>query len=316
MMARESQVVRLWGRSERHVEEIRILGENRRFLPGITLPAGVELTASLERAVTGSFAIIYAVPSQAMREVARAAAPLASPEAIHVSVAKGLELSTLMRMTEVISDELPEPARTRVAAVCGPSLAREVALGMPTTVVAASTADETARLTQTILMSEAFRVYTNTDVVGVELASSLKNVIAIAVGISDGLGYGDNTRGALIARGLAEIVRMATVMGGRRETFAGLAGLGDLVTTCSSVQSRNHHVGVELAHGKTLDDILATMVMVAEGITTTKVVKDLAARHHVEMPISAEVFRILYEGREPRAALRDLMMRKPRAEVW
>jgi glycerol-3-phosphate dehydrogenase (NAD(P)+) len=251
-----------------------------------------------------------------MREVSRAAAPLAAPGAIHVSVAKGLELSTLMRMTEVISDELPEGARDRVAAVCGPSLAREVALGMPTTVVAASTTDETARLTQSLLMSESFRVYTNTDVVGVELASSLKNVIAIAVGISDGLGYGDNTRGALIARGLAEIVRMATVMGGRRETFAGLAGLGDLVTTCSSVQSRNHHVGVELAHGKTLDDILASMVMVAEGITTTKVVKDLAARHHVEMPISAEVHRILYEGREPRAAIRDLMSRKPRAEVW
>jgi len=315
MLARESRPVRLWGHSERHIEEIRILGENRRFLPGITLPGGVEPTASIERAVTGSSAIFYAVPSQAMREVARAAGPRTGPETLHVSVAKGLELSTLMRMTEVILDELPAPS-AQIAAVCGPSLAREVALGMPTTVVAASAAEEAARQAQTLLMSESFRVYTNSDVVGVELAASLKNVIAIAVGISDGLGYGDNTRGALIARGLAEIVRMATVMGGRRETFAGLAGLGDLVTTCSSVQSRNHHVGVELAHGKTLEEILASMVMVAEGVTTVKVVKDLAARHHVEMPISAEVHRILYEGREPRAAIRDLMQRKPRAEVW
>ncbi len=316
MLAREGRAVRLWGRNPRVIEEIRILGENRTFLPGITLPDGVAPTSTLAHALADVDTIFYAIPSQSMREVARGVSGSSRGDAIHISLAKGIELSTLMRMTEVIADELPDGAERNVGTVCGPSLAREVALGMPTTVVAASTHEETARRAQSVLMNETFRVYTNSDVVGVELGAALKNTIAIAVGISDGLGYGDNTRGALITRGLAEIIRMASAMGGRRETFAGLAGLGDLVTTCSSEQSRNHTVGVELAHGRTLEDIQAEMIMVAEGVSTAKAIKELALRHRVEMPISTEIHRILFEGKDPRTTIRDLMLRKPRAEVW
>jgi len=316
MMAREGHAVRLWGRNARLIEEIRILGENRTFLPGITIPSRVDPTPDLDRALEGTEAVFYAIPSQGMRAVARNAAGKHPPGALHVSVAKGIENETLMRMTEVIADEQDGDVTDRLATLCGPSLAREAALGMPTTVVAASTSEEAARRTRSLLMSETFRVYTNSDVIGVELASSLKNVIAIAAGISDGLGYGDNTRGALITRGLAEIMRMATAMGGRRETFAGLAGLGDLVTTCSSQQSRNHQLGVEIAHGRSLDDIVGGMVMVAEGVPTTGASKALALRNRVEMPIASEIHNVLFEGKDPRAAIRDLMLRKPRAEVW
>lgn len=316
MMAREGYAVRLWGRNDRLIEEIRILGENRTFLPGITIPSKVDPMHDLARALEGTEAIFYAIPSQGMRAVARQVAGLHPAGALHVSVAKGIENETLMRMTEVIADEQDGDVTDRLATVCGPSLAREAALGMPTTVVAASASEDAARRTRSLLMSETFRVYTNSDVIGVELGSSLKNVIAIAAGISDGLGYGDNTRGALVTRGLAEIMRMATAMGGRRETFAGLAGLGDLVTTCSSQQSRNHQLGVEIAHGRALDDIIESMVMVAEGVPTTRATKELALRNRVEMPIAGEIHNVLFEGKDPRAAIRDLMLRKPRAEVW
>jgi glycerol-3-phosphate dehydrogenase (NAD(P)+) len=316
MMAREGHIVRLWGRNQRLVEEMRILGENRTFLPGITIPSKVDPTEDLDRALDDTEAVFYAVPSQGMRGVARQAAGKHPPAALHVSMAKGIENDTLMRMTEVIADEQDGDITDRLATVCGPSLAREAAMGMPTTVVAASASEDAARRTRSLLMSETFRVYTNSDVIGVELGSSLKNVIAIAAGISDGLGYGDNTRGALVTRGLAEIMRMATAMGGRRETFAGLAGLGDLVTTCSSQQSRNHQLGVEIAHGRSLEEITGEMVMVAEGVPTTRAARELALRNRVEMPIAGEIYTVLFEGKDPRSAIRDLMLRKPRAEVW
>jgi glycerol-3-phosphate dehydrogenase (NAD(P)+) len=308
--------VRLWGRSTQTLDEIRILGENRTYLPGVTLPEQISPMGDLAAAVAGATAILYAVPSQGLRDVARRVAEASVSPELHLSLAKGIELSTLMRMTEVLEDELPEEARERIAALCGPTLAREVCIGMPCAAVAASAHEPAARAAQELLMTDTFRVYTNGDVVGVELASALKNVIAIAAGISDGLGYGDNTRGALITRGLAEMVRMATVLGGRRETFAGLAGLGDLVTTCSSGHSRNHQVGVEVARGRSLTEVLEGMVMVAEGVQTARAVRELATRHRVDMPIAGEVHEVLFEGKDPREAIRDLMLRRPRAEVW
>lgn len=316
LLARAGRPVRLWGRSAQTLDEIRILGENRTYLPGITMPEGVSPEPDLARAVDGVSAIVYAVPSQAVRDVARQVAQTGVTPALHLSAAKGIELNTLMRMSEVLADELPAEAVESIAALCGPTLAREVGLGMPSAAVAASANETASRLAQDLLMSDTFRVYTNSDLPGVELASALKNIVAIAAGISDGLGYGDNTRGALITRGLAELVRMATALGGRRETFAGLAGLGDLVTTCTSGHSRNHHVGVEIAHGKPLSEIQEEMVMVAEGVQTSRAARDLALRHRVEMPIAAEVYDVLFEGKDAREAIRDLMLRRPRAEVW
>jgi glycerol-3-phosphate dehydrogenase (NAD(P)+) len=316
MLARNGREVRLWCRSRERVDEIRLLGENRTYLPGVTLPDRVLPTSDLSGAVAGSEALLFAVPSQAMRQVARQVSELGKIDALKISMAKGIEISTLMRMTEVVADELTDTPNDAVAAVAGPSIAREVGLGMPTAVVASCASEETARRAQELLMNETFRVYTNTDIVGVELACALKNVIAIAAGVSDGLGYGDNTRGALVTRGLAEINRMVSVMGGRRESLTGLAGLGDLVTTCSSPHSRNHHVGVEIARGRQLGEIIDELVMVAEGVPTAKAVKELTHRHKVEMPICTEVHRVLFEGKDPREAIRELMLRRPRSEVW
>lgn len=314
-LARNGHAVRLWARSDRLADEIRIFGENRTYLPGITIPEAVETTSDLEAAVRGTETVFVAIPSQGVRDVARNVAPLVAPAARFVSLTKGIEITTLMRMTEVIRDELNGDGHP-VLALCGPSLAREVVVGMPTALVAASPDEEVAKDIQTIAMSDAVRVYTNADLVGVELAAALKNVIAIAAGISDGLGHGDNTRGALITRGLAEIVRVGSVLGGRRETFAGLAGLGDLITTCSSSHSRNHHLGTEIASGRSLEDVESEMVMVAEGVPTTRAVKELSIRHRVDVPITNEVHAVLFEGKDPREAINALMLRRPRAEVW
>ena len=316
-MASAGREVRLWCNEPDLLDEIRLLGENRTYLPSIPLPREIKPTQELSEALAGVEAILYVVPSQSVREVARAVvATSPSDEVLHLSFSKGIEIPTLMRMTEVIADELIGASPDRIAAVSGPSLAREVSLKMPTALVAASSSEKLAKDAQSLLMSDTLRVYTNSDTVGVEIAAALKNVIAIAAGVSDGLGYGDNTRGALITRGLAELIRLATAMGGRRETLAGLAGLGDLITTCSSIHSRNHHVGVEIAGGRSLSEITDEMVMVAEGVPTTRAAKELALRHRIEMPISREVHSVLFDGKDPRDAIRDLMLRRPRAEVW
>jgi glycerol-3-phosphate dehydrogenase (NAD(P)+) len=315
-LARNGRRVNLWGRSRAALDEMRLLNENRTYLPGVTIPEGVTPSLDLEQAISNVAGIFYAIPAQGLRGIVRRVAGSNPDAPLHVSLAKGIEISTLMRPTEVMRDELPASTHDKISTLCGPSLAREVCHQMPTAVVAAAATESTAREVQTLLMSETFRVYTNSDVVGVELAGALKNVIAIAAGISDGLGYGDNTRGALITRGLAEIVRISLAMGATRETFAGLAGLGDLVTTCTSSQSRNHHVGVEIARGHPLAEITDEMPMVAEGVPTTRAAQELSVRHRVDMPIASEIHLVLFEGKNPRTALRDLMLRKPRAEVW
>jgi glycerol-3-phosphate dehydrogenase (NAD(P)+) len=258
--------------------------------------------------------VVFAVPSHFVRETARRARRSLPAGVPVVNVAKGIENETLMRMSEVLSEELQRPGAAGISSLVGPSHAEEVSKRLPTTVVSAARDDRTAIDTRNLFMTDYLRVYTNTDLVGVELGVSLKNVIAIAAGICDGLGYGDNTKGALLTRGLAEMTRLGTAMGGMRETFAGLSGMGDLITTCISKHSRNRYVGEAIASGRTLTEILETMVMVAEGVRTTKSVSKLSQRHSVEMPICEQMHMVLFEDKQPREAIADLMLRDPKPE--
>ena len=258
--------------------------------------------------------VVLVVPSGAFRSVLDRARPHVPPGALVVSATKGIESGSLMTMGEVLADVLGRAVGHRAVAFSGPSFAKEVAAGMPTAVVAASADAEAARAAQQALVTERLRVYTSDDPVGVEIGGSLKNVIALAAGASDGLGFGHNARAALITRGLAEIGRLAVAKGGRERTLAGLAGLGDLVLTCTGELSRNRTVGFELGRGRRLDDVLASLGHVAEGVETARSAYELAARIGVDLPITAEVYRVLYEGKPPRQAVVDLMSRALREE--
>jgi glycerol-3-phosphate dehydrogenase (NAD(P)+) len=308
--------VRLWEYFVDRAEEIRRDHENRRFLPGIRVPRSIRITSGMDEALEGATRIVFVTPSHTMRNVARMAGASAAfdKRAIAINAAKGLEEGTLCRMSEVLCQELPTPKR-RIVGLLGPSHAEEVSRRMPTSVVVAGTDAEILREIQSLFMTETFRVYTNTDLVGVELGVSLKNTIAIAAGICDGLGFGDNTKAALITRGLAEMKRLTCRMGGKEETLSGLAGVGDLIVTCMSRHSRNRHVGEEIGRGKKLPQILNEMVMVAEGVKTTKAAVKLASRVGVELPIAEQVHRVLFRGKDPRKAIKDLMIRKAKKEM-
>lgn len=309
--------VSLWEFQPERAEELRRSRENRRLLPGVAIPEDVYISSDLEELITlQTGMVVFAVPSDAMRQVARKVARLGFGSPIILSVAKGIETDTLKRMSEVLADELPARVDRKIAVLSGPSHAEEVSQQIPTTVVAASADAEVAREVQRAFMSPHFRVYTNDDVIGVELGSSLKNIIAIAVGIIDGLGLGDNTKGALLTRGLAEITRLGLAMGAKAATFAGLSGMGDLVTTCISRHSRNRYLGEQIGKGKTLDEVLAEMVMVAEGVKTTRSAHRLSRKFRVEMPITDEVYAVLFENKSPARAVNELMMREAKAEVW
>jgi glycerol-3-phosphate dehydrogenase (NAD(P)+) len=286
--------------------------ENPWYLPGIPLGDGIRITHHLAEAVADQTVILAVVPSHAYRSVVSEAARSLSPNATLVNAAKGLEGGTLSRMT-VILEELVSPS-ARVATLSGPTFAREVALGLPTAAVVASRADEVARAVQALLASPSFRLYTSPDVVGVELGGALKNIMAIAAGLSDGLGLGDNARAALITRGLAEMTRLGVALGARSETFAGLSGLGDLVLTAAGSLSRNRRVGLEMAGGRTLKELLREPA-VAEGIRTAGVALELAKRVGVEMPITTQVEAVLHRGVAPREAMESLLRRSMRAEV-
>ncbi len=304
-----------WEYDREQVEAVARDRENRKFLPGIPIPDDVAITNEFAGSAAGSAAVVFAVPSHTVREVARNARNEIPDDALVVNVSKGIENETLARMSEVLSEELGRSDARGVASLVGPSHAEEVSRHLPTTVVAAALDQEVAIAVRDLFMTEYLRVYTNTDLVGVELAVSLKNVIAIAAGICDGLGYGDNTKGALLTRGLAEITRLGVALGGRPETFAGLSGMGDLITTCISKHSRNRHVGEEIARGKTLAQILDEMVMVAEGVKTTKSAVELSKRHSVEMPITEKMGQVLFEDKDPKEAIRELMVREPKPET-
>lgn len=302
----------LWARRPELADEVARHHRNSEYLAGFELPEELTATASLEEAVSDADVLVMGVPSHGMRDSLRALAPHVRPWVPVVSLAKGLEEGTELRMTEVIRQELPGHP---TGVLTGPNLAQEILAGHAAATVVAFADEHIAEALQRVFAGERFRVYTNTDVVGCEVGGALKNVMAIASGMADGLGTGDNTRAAVITRGLAELSRLGMAMGGRLVTFAGLTGMGDLIATCISRQSRNRYVGEQLGKGRCIDEIVSEMKMVAEGIKTSKVVVHLAERHDVEMPIANEVYRVIHEGRPATDAYRGLLKRDFRSEL-
>lgn len=300
--------VTLWARRKELAEEITRDHCNSRYLPDVRLPEPLWATDSMEEAVTGKDLVLVVVPSQSMREVARDLAPRLGKDTLVLHAAKGFELGSLKRMSVVLEEELPMAAE-RIAVLSGPSHAEEVIRKSPTTVVVASNHPSVAEEAQGLLINSYLRVYTHPDVIGTEVGGSLKNIIALGAGLSDGLGFGDNAKAALITRGLAEMARLGMAMGAKPITFAGLSGVGDLVVTCTSRHSRNWRAGNLLSRGLGLEEVLQRMGMVVEGIKTTQAARELAGRYQVEMPITQELHAVLFEGKPPRKAVEDLMAR-------
>jgi glycerol-3-phosphate dehydrogenase (NAD(P)+) len=314
LLAKKGHRVTLWAYEPELVTEMQTIRENRLFLPGVPLAPGLSYTNTLSEAVQGKSILLFVVPSQLTRVVLANALPSLDRNAVIVSASKGIELDTLMTVSQVYAELLPSDLYRNFAVLSGPSFAREVAQEMPTAVVAAAERAEIAAVVQNAFTTSCFRVYTNDDVMGVELGGAIKNVIAIAAGISDGLGFGSNTKAALITRGLAEICRLGRALGAKSATFSGLAGMGDLVLTCTGDLSRNRSVGMKLGQGHRLAEILGDMRMVAEGVKTAESTYRLAARLGVEMPITEQVYRVLYEDKPAREALFELMNRDLKAE--
>lgn len=311
-LARTGHDVRLWARDRALAELMGAARENQAYLPGIPLPSSLRPTAELPAALTGSTFVVMAVPSHGLREVARAANPHLPPACTVVSAVKGLEAGSLLRMSQVLRAEFSEPGE--IVVLSGPSFAMELARELPTAVVAAGESSAVVEAVMAHFRSPALRLYGSGDVVGVELGGALKNIIAIAAGVVEGLGLGHNALAALITRGLAELSRLAVAAGAQRETLAGLAGLGDLVLTCTGDLSRNRRVGIELARGLALTDILAGTRMVAEGVRTTDAALALAVRHDIELPIARGMADVLAGRTDPQTAIRTLMGRKQKLE--
>jgi glycerol-3-phosphate dehydrogenase (NAD(P)+) len=302
----------LWARRDDVAAEVRDSHTNSRYLPGFGLTPSLQATSSLEEAVCSADLLVMGVPSHVMRETAQSLAACLRPWVPVVSLSKGLEQGTLLRMTEVLGAELPgHPC----GVLTGPNLAKEVLAGDAAASVIAMDDNTIAEALQDVFATDLFRVYTNPDVIGCEVAGALKNVMAIASGMADGLGTGDNTRSAVITRGLAELTRLGCAMGGLQQTFAGLAGMGDLIATCISTQSRNRYVGEQLGRGRSIDEIIEEMNMVAEGVKTSKVVMELGERYGVDLPIAASVYAVVHEGAPATEAYRGLLGRSNRAEM-
>jgi len=312
LLFRKGYSVTLWGAFPDYVSYMNKKRENVKFLPGVRLPKMIKITGNLNEAILGRQLIVFAIPSQYLRKVLRNFKRLAYPRhASFLSVIKGIEVGTLKRMSEVIHEEL---GNVRLAVLSGPTIAHEVALDSPTVAVIASHDMGLRKDLQNIFMTERFRIYTSGDVIGVELGGSLKNIIAISCGISDGLGFGTNTKAALLSRGLAEISRLGHAMGAKGNTFSGISGLGDLVTTCISPYSRNRFIGVQIGKGRSLKQIQKKMQMIAEGVPTAKSAYALSSKYNVEMPITQEVYNVLYRNKSPLKAFMDLMTRKKKEE--
>jgi glycerol-3-phosphate dehydrogenase (NAD(P)+) len=311
--------ITLWGHRQEHVDEIISERENRTYLPGFKLNDNLTATADLKEAVSNQPVVVMVVPSHGFRDVFRELLPHLSDNTYVVSAVKGIENDTLMTMDQVVDDELsrlPSPPDIHIGVLAGPSFAKEVAAGVPTAVSVAAKSQEEAVFFQEFFNAPLFRVYACTDLIGLELGGALKNIVAIAAGISDGLEYGTNTRAALITRGLAEISRLGVAMGADPLTFSGLGGLGDLVLTCTGDLSRNRTVGLKLGQGKNLSTILSEMNMVAEGVMTTRSAWNLARKMEVEMPILEQVYQVLYKDKPCSEAVRDLLSRSLKHEQW
>jgi glycerol-3-phosphate dehydrogenase (NAD(P)+) len=314
VLVEKGHQVTLWTYKEAQAEKMRAARLNEAFLPGVPLPPLLQISADVEAACSGRDMIVAAVPAQFLRSVLERFRHVDLTNTVICNVAKGIEAESLMTMSEVLIDVLEHERRENLAILSGPSHAEEVCRKIPTAVVASSFRHKTAKIVQDAFMTPYFRVYVNDDIRGVELGGAIKNVIAIAAGISDGAGFGDNTKAAIMTRGIYEITRLGVKMGAQPITFAGLSGIGDLIVTCMSRHSRNRYVGEQVGKGRKLDDILREMVMVAEGVATSKAIHELAKKHHVDMPMAYEVYHVLFEGKDPTQATYDLMTRDAKAE--
>ncbi|HHY73156.1 MAG TPA: NAD(P)H-dependent glycerol-3-phosphate dehydrogenase [Bacillus bacterium] len=309
VLADNGHKVRFWGHRKEQMEEINTRHTNEKYLPGIELPTSIVGYFNLEEALQNNEILILAVPTKAIREVLKKIVPFLKNKTLICHVSKGIEPETLKRISEMITEEVPSHLLEDVVVLSGPSHAEEVSRRQPTTVTASSTNIQAAERIQDLFINTNFRVYTNPDIIGVEIGGALKNIIALGAGISDGLGYGDNAKAALITRGLAEIARLGTKLGANPLTFAGLTGIGDLIVTCTSVHSRNWRAGNLLGKGHKLDEVLENMGMVVEGVRTTKAAYQLAKRENIEMPITTAIYNILFNHCPPKDAVEGLMGR-------
>jgi glycerol-3-phosphate dehydrogenase (NAD(P)+) len=321
LLHKKGHQVRMWEFNPKDAEMLKTKREHPIKLPGIIIPNEIEISNTIPAVVDPSDFIVCAVPSQTMRATMKSVRATVQEEKIKsiggwIIVAKGIETDTLKLMTDVVLEELPQISESKLVVLSGPSHAEEVSRNIPTTIVAASTDITLAEKVQNAFSTDAFRIYTNTDVRGVELAGSVKNVIALAAGICDGLGFGDNTKGALLTRGIVEMMRLGKKMGADVSTFSGLAGIGDLITTCISQHSRNRKMGELIASGLSLQEALSRMTMVAEGVETARSAYQLSIKYDIEMPITREVYKTLFEGKSAKLATRDLMQREAKPEWW
>lgn len=316
LLLKNGHDIRMWEFNRVDYENLLSNRMHDKRLPGIAIPEDVLITNDLEQAVTGVDYIIFAIPAQKVRQVCTSLDTIIESPKYYINLAKGIEIDTLFRMSEVIQSTIRRAGWDCIATLSGPSHAEEVSRNVPTSVVVASKSPEFAGQVQSLFSNRFFRVYRSSDLIGVELGGSLKNVIAIASGITQGLGFGDNTSGALLTRGLAEITRMGVKAGADPLTFAGLSGIGDLITTCISRHSRNRYVGDRIGRGEKLKDILDGMVMVAEGVDTCRSAYEMARKYRVEMPITSEIYMVLFESKPPAEAVADLMGRSLKEEIW
>lgn len=314
VLSENGHQVTLWGNNQEQIEEISTHHTNARYLPDVVLPKQLNATADLQQALANTDAILFVVPTKATRDVARQVAELLThrPQIIHAS--KGLEQGSHKRISQVLAEEIPETKRQEIIVLSGPSHAEEVSRRDITTITAACTNETSAMYVQQLFMNDYFRIYTNPDVIGVETGAALKNIIAIGAGALVGLGFGDDAKAAIMTRGLAEISRLGVAMGADPLTFIGLSGVGDLIVTCTSIHSRNWRAGNLLGKGHSLDEVLANMGMVVEGVSTTKAAKELAEELHVDMPITQTIYQVLYEQKDIQVALKEIMLRDGKIE--
>lgn len=311
MLAKKGLDIKIWDRKSSVVEDINVKRENIKYLANVTIPHNVKAYLSLEEAVNNSDIIVLAVPSHVVREGSKSLSGIVKKEQIIVNIAKGIEDGSLKRLSQVIEEELPN---NPIVILSGPSHAEEIAADIPTTVVVSSTKMEYAKTIQDVFMTQKLRVYTNDDIVGVEIGGSVKNIIALAAGISDGIGFGDNTKAALMTRGMSEIIRIGTKLGGRIETFSGLTGMGDLIVTCTSMHSRNRRAGILIGKGMGADEAIKEIGMVVEGIKACKAFYHLKEQLGVEMPITDVLYKVLFEGKDPKYGVYELMNRDKKHE--
>ncbi|WP_291633137.1 NAD(P)H-dependent glycerol-3-phosphate dehydrogenase [Clostridium sp.] len=311
MLAKKGTSVSMWDRKLSVINDINIKRENIKYLHSVIVPAGVTAFTDIEQVISDSYIIVLAVPSHAIRDLSKFISPLLKQNQIVVSIAKGIEEGSSKRISEVIEEEIKN---NPIVILSGPSHAEEVALDIPTTVVVTSKKMEYAKIIQDVFMTSKFRVYTNEDIIGVEIGGAVKNIIALAAGVSDGIGYGDNSKAALMTRGMSEIIKIGTVLGGRIETFYGLTGMGDLIVTCTSMHSRNRRAGILIGQGVSMEKACEDIGMVVEGIKATRAFYELKEKQQVSMPITDVLYKVLFEGKDPKYGVHELMSRNKKDE--